>query len=130
MNAPEIPVSWGELIDKITILEIKAVKLRSRTALANVNAELSLLRAKIHPEIAARSEIISYKQKLADINGQLWQIEERIRQMETAQQFDREFVELARLVYKRNDERALLKRKINSALNSGLSEEKSFFETI
>ena len=125
MKAPEVLLSWGELIDKITILEIKSGRLKNPTALANVDKELKLLA--LRAEIAFRSaDVAVLKKRLSDVNGALWEIEDKIRAKEAQQEFDAEFIELARSVYKRNDERAAIKRQINVALSSDLIEEKSY----
>jgi hypothetical protein len=125
MKAPEVLLSWGELIDKITILEIKSGRLKNPTALANVDKELTLLASRA--ETGLRSgDVAVLKKRLSEVNEALWEIEDKIRAKEAQQEFDAEFVELARSVYKRNDERAGLKRQINVALSSDLIEEKSY----
>ena len=123
---PKIPVSWGELIDKITILEIKTARLSNPVALANVAKELALLRRAGEREFAENAEVLGLKQQLTAVNEALWQIEDEIREKERQDAFDEAFVALARSVYKRNDERAALKRQINSLLSSELVEEKSY----
>jgi hypothetical protein len=128
MSPPEAPVSWGELIDKVTILEIKRKRLKRPEALANVAKELSLLSALADGAIADRADVMSLKRRLAAVNEDLWDIEDRIRLQEAARTFDERFIELARSVYKRNDERAAIKRTINLALSSELIEEKSYSE--
>jgi len=122
---PQIPVSWGELIDKITILEIKRGNIESEGALRNVGLELSLLQAIAQPVLAA-GEITALKSRLAAVNEELWQIENLIREKELRLEFDASFVELARLVYKLNDERSALKRAVNTMLKSAIIEEKSY----
>jgi hypothetical protein len=125
MKAPEVLLSWGELIDKITILEIKSGRLNNPAALANVDKELKLLT--VQADAAMHSaEVPVLKKRLWQINEALWDIEDKIRAKEARQEFDAEFIELARSVYKRNDERAAIKRQINTALSSDLSEEKSY----
>src|ERR1700719_4308918 len=126
MTTPEIPVSWGELIDKITILEIKTARLKSETALHNVQRELSLLNGKAGEWMSNQQELMVVRSKLAEVNGRLWDIEDKIREKDLKKQFDAEFIELARSVYRLNDERAALKREINLALSSELFEEKSY----
>ena len=117
------PVSLGELIDKITILEIKAERLQG-PALVNVGRELAGLR-----EICERHQL-TIDQDLIDqlrqTNGQLWEIEDAIREQERRQDFGEAFVALARAVYHQNDRRAALKRRINTATGSALIEEKSY----
>jgi hypothetical protein len=125
-EAPIIPVSWGELIDKITILEIKSKRLRAERALANVRAELTLLNAIAARGALGRPEVAALKDRLTAVNEDLWTIEDRIREKESAKAFDAEFIELARSVYLRNDERSRLKREINICLSSTLVEEKSY----
>jgi hypothetical protein len=126
MSPPEAPVSWGELIDKVTILEIKRKRLKRPEALADVAKELSLPSALADGAIADRADVMSLKRRLAAVNEDLWDIEDRIRLEEAARTFDEGFIELARSVYKRNDERAAIKRTINLALSSELIEEKSY----
>lgn len=126
MKTPEVPISWGELIDKMTILEIKAVRLKSPAALANVNTELKLLAANAGAVLQSSGEMPGLKDRLCKINAALWEIEDKIREKEARQEFDAEFIELARSVYKRNDERAAIKRQINTLLSSDLMEEKSY----
>jgi len=124
-SAPIAPISWGELVDKITILEIKSVKIADPIALANVRRELSLL-SEIAATQAECATLAQLRQGLREVNGELWEIEDRIRQKERAGAFDDDFIALARSVYKRNDERAALKRQVNELLMSDLVEEKSF----
>ncbi|TLY52975.1 MAG: hypothetical protein E6K53_02495 [Gammaproteobacteria bacterium] len=126
MNELSVPVSYGELIDKITILEIKAAQIRDAAKLANVRTELDLLNATWAAHPASRTDIFAERAQLKAVNETLWDIEDRIRLKEKAQAFDSEFVELARAVYFRNDERAAHKRAINLKLGSTLVEEKSY----
>lgn len=121
-----IPVSFGELIDKITILEIKSERIGDAAKLANVRAELGLLDKTWAAHPSSRVDIADERGRLKAVNEQLWDIEDRIRLKEKAQVFDAEFVELARAVYFRNDERAAVKREINLKLGSSLVEEKSY----
>ncbi len=125
-TTPHVPVSWGELIDKITILEIKRDRLESESALANVRRELDALRVMTDPVLAADAEAAAITAKLKTVNETLWDIEDRIRGKEAARAFDEEFIDLARAVYKRNDERAALKKQLNLKLASELVEEKSY----
>lgn len=122
-----VPVSYGELIDKISILEIKAQRIADAAKLSNVQKELSALLAtwKDHPASRAAS-IEDLWGGLRDVNGQLWDIEDRIRVKEGQGCFDTEFIELARAVYFINDDRARLKRELNARLGSDLVEEKSY----
>lgn len=120
---PDAPISWGELIDKITILELKAERVVDATARANVRRELALLRP-LEPEPAG--PLAELRVRLAGVNARLWDVEDRLREKEAASDFGPEFVELARSVYRCNDERAAIKREINLALGSSLVEEKSY----
>jgi hypothetical protein len=119
---PQVPVSWGELIDKITILEIKLERLRLPKAVANVQRELDRLRA----ALGAPEGVEAMKDALAAVNRTLWDIEDSIRAKEAAGVFDAEFVALARGVYHNNDERSRIKRAINEKLQSVIIEEKQY----
>jgi uncharacterized protein DUF6165 len=123
--APSIQVSWGELIDKITILEIKEQRLLSKQAIANVRNELAALMS-VADRTLARKDVAALKNQLKSINETLWEIEDKIRAKEAAQSFDQEFIRLARSVYVNNDKRGDLKRRINVLLNSTLGEEKQY----
>lgn len=123
---PRIPVAWGELIDKITILEIKSERILDAAAVANVRKELALLRDVAAPVLSDNDEILDLLRQLRAINERLWDIENRIRGKEAAGEFDREFIELARAVYKSNDERGAKKREIDRKLICGLTVEKSY----
>jgi hypothetical protein len=126
MSEISVPVSFGELIDKITILEIKAARIHDAAKVANVRTELRMLDATWQAHPAARTDIAAERASLKAVNELLWDIEDRIRLKEKAQAFDQEFIELARAVYFRNDERAAHKRAINLKLGSTLVEEKSY----
>ena len=123
---PLIPISWGELIDKITILEIKQAQIKSPTALTNINKELGYLNDILQNNTGVSELIKVFIQLILDVNKRLWQVEDDIRDKELKQEFDIGFIELARRVYVLNDERAKLKKSINQALNSELVEEKSY----
>ncbi len=123
---PEIPVSWGELIDKITILEIKSCRIVSTQAVANVRLELALLNERASAALRQKADVAALKAQLTEVNEALWDIEDKIRGKEAASDFGAEFIELARAVYKTNDRRAAIKREINKALQSKLVEEKSY----
>jgi hypothetical protein len=125
-SIPLTPISWGELIDKITILEIKQTNIKSATALANINKELGYLNEIIKESTGVAELINDVKQQLLNLNKLLWQVEDDIRDKDFKQEFDAAFIELARRVYKLNDERAKLKKSINEILNSELVEEKSY----
>jgi len=124
--APQIPVSWGELIDRITILEIKSERLSAEEALANVRSELVLLRNIAQRVLETQRVVVETKMRLRAVNERLWHVEDRLREKEAEEDFGSEFVGLARSVYKNNDERAALKRKINDAVPCGIVEEKSY----
>jgi hypothetical protein len=123
---PLTPISWGELIDKITILEIKQVNIKSASALININKELGYLNEIVKNNTGVAELIKDLKLELLDVNKRLWQVEDDIRDKELKHEFDGGFIELARRVYRLNDERAKLKKSINHALNSELFEEKSY----
>jgi hypothetical protein len=125
MKTPSVPVSWGELIDKITILEIKSKKIIREPAASNINTELSLL-SKIAKEVLQDEVFQTLKTDLFLVNSELWDIEDQIRLKESMKQFGDEFVSLARSIYQKNDLRAKLKRSLNEKLASGLMEEKSY----
>jgi len=121
-----IPVAYGELIDKITILEIKAERLEDATKRANVERELALLREIWARDPKSAIDISDLQARLHAINARLWDIEEGKRACEREQRFDASFIELARQVYFGNDERARIKRAINERLGSSIVEEKSY----
>ena len=122
---PLIPVSCGELIDKLTILQIKIERLESPGALANVRRELAALRQVAVP-LPASVELDRLTGALLAVNRQLWDVEDSLRDKEARQLFDAAFVEQARAVYRLNDERARIKREINRLLGSDLVEEKQY----
>lgn len=126
MSLIQTPMSYGELIDKITILEIKSRRIADEAKLANVRNELDLLNATWANDAASQTDISDERARLLAVNELLWDIEDQIRLKERAQAFDQEFIELARAVYFRNDERAAFKREINLKLGSQLVEEKSY----
>jgi len=128
MNKPKTPltpISWGELIDKVTILEIKLDKINDRSAIINIQKELNYLDEIVQKEHIEHA-IFQIKSSLKETNLKLWVVEDDIRQKELKGEFDNEFIQLARSVYKLNDERAKLKKSINQVLNSELIEEKSY----
>jgi hypothetical protein len=120
------PVSAGELIDKISILEIKSERMTDETKRANVIRELDLLQAERERSLAASPELTTLTAALKSVNERLWKTEDDIRRCEAAGDFGERFVELARSVYKSNDERAAVKRQINDLVRSDLVEEKSY----
>ena len=128
MNSPKIPISWGELFDKITILQIKLENITSKNALENVEQELKKLQSILTQYCLKTMETTQLEGELRQINQQLWDIEDQIRDKERNNSFDNEFIQLARSVYITNDERSRIKRKINDMFGSELVEEKSYAE--
>lgn len=126
MSEISVPVSPGELIDKITILEIKALRIADAGKVANVRRELEALSATWAASAYSAVNIEADKAALRAVNERLWKIEDDIRDKERAGCFDTEFIRLARAVYFENDERAAIKRRINTNLGSALIEEKSY----
>src|SRR5277367_1409748 len=126
MNEIKVPISPGELLDKITILRIKSQRMSDPAKLANVRLELKALEetwgAAAHSKIDVAADVAA----LLAVNERLWVIEDEIRDKERAQAFDAEFIRLARAVYFENDERAAIKRRINVKLDSSIVEEKSY----
>lgn len=122
---PHVPTSWGEVIDKITILEIKVARLPTQEARTNAGRELALLQAVAQPALAADG-VAALAARLKGLNETLWEIEDLIRDHERSGNFDAAFVALARSVYKRNDERGAVKRELNRVLGSVLIEEKGY----
>ncbi len=121
-----VPISPGELLDKITILRIKAARIGDAGKLANVRRELELLEHNRRRSVPARADLAADEAELERVNAELWDIEDHIREHEARRRFDAVFVELARSVYLRNDERAAIKRRINLKLDSAIVEEKSY----
>jgi len=126
LPSPHVPVSWGELLDKITILEIKQERIRDAAARANVARELRQL-WQIGAGALGHEGIAEPFAALKAVNAALWEIEDAIRQEDATGRFGPEFVHLARAVYRQNDQRAALKREINRLLESELVEEKSYW---
>ena len=124
--APYVPISWGECVDKITILEIKLRNAASTQAAANVARELGVLTAALARMGPATPELDRKRAVLRQVNEELWAIEDEIRDCEAKQQFGERFIELARSVYRQNDERARIKRAINELTNSSIVEEKLY----
>lgn len=123
---PTVSISWGELIDRVTILEIKAARLSDDAARARVARELAALSEMAGSAVAREPRVLALKNALREVNETLWSIEDEIRQKEVRQQFDADFIRLARAIYQNNDERGRLKREINSLLQSDLGEEKQY----
>jgi len=120
------PVSIGELIDKITILEIKAERIDDAAKLANVRTELDGLLPLFARQQASQPALDALKQALKAINERMWDIQDQLRDKEAAQQFDDAFVQLARGVYRTNGERVQVKNEINRVAGSALVEEKQY----
>lgn len=121
-----VEVSVGEVIDKITILELKNAKISDPTKLANVQAELTTLNETVAAALPPTAELDALRAELYAINAALWEIEDEIRICESRGDFGPRFIELARAVYVTNDQRATVKKKINLAVGSRLVEEKSY----
>ena len=126
MSEIKVPISPGELLDKLTILRIKSKRMRDAQKLANVRLELQALEQTWAASAYSKINIDADIDALQAVNERLWVIEDDIRDKERAQAFDAEFIRLARAVYVENDERAVIKRRINVALGSTLVEEKSY----
>jgi hypothetical protein len=112
-ETPYVAVSWGELIDKISILEIKKDKIKDVEALKNINSELNILMEFCSKKIEILNILNNFKKELKVVNSELWEIEDKIREKEIKKEFDAEFIQIARMVYIKNDFRSILKRKIN-----------------
>ena len=121
-----IPISPGEFLDKLTILEIKRERMADAEKLGHIRRELGLLHAMWASSCLARIDVLTLVAELKQINETLWDIEDRIRLKERMEIFDKEFIELARSVYRTNDRRSAVKRALNVMLNSELMEEKSY----
>jgi hypothetical protein len=128
MSEIKVPVSPGELLDKITILRIKSQRMSDPAKVSNVRGELRLLEETWNASAYARVNVEADISALMSVNERLWVIEDDIRDKERAQAFDAEFIRLARAVYVENDERAAIKRRINTTLGSSIVEEKSYRE--
>jgi hypothetical protein len=122
MSSPMVPISWGELLDKVAILEIKVQRLRAPAARANATAELNALRQAAVPPLA----VAELEAALRAVNTRLWRIEDLIREKEAVGDFGPAFVALARSVYHENDERGRIKQALNRLLRSALVEEKQY----
>ena len=123
----KVEISNGELIDKITILEIKLIEIKDKDKLINIQKEFDTLNPLVEKLFEKYdSQLQHHYDELAKINGQLWDIEDWIRECEHEKRFDKEFVELARSVYITNDKRSEIKKLINILTESGLVEEKSY----
>ena len=126
MDNLNVPVSPGEVLDKITILEIKSERMTDAGKVANVRAELALLQETWNDNIRDNETIRGLHAQLKEINEALWEIEDDIRDKERAKEFDDRFIELARAVYVTNDRRSQVKKELNLHLGSEIIEEKSY----
>ena len=126
MDGILVPISPGELLDKITILRIKSARIEDAGKLSNVRRELALLEQNWRQAVSATAELAGDEAALERVNAELWDIEDRIREHESQRRFDAGFIELARAVYLHNDERAAIKQRINLKLRSVIVEEKSY----
>ena len=121
-----VPVSSGELIDKIAILKIKKKKIFNKSKLKNINNELSLLNEIYKNNFKNNKKLLLYEKKLIKINKKLWDIEDKIRFLESKKNFNQQFIDLARAIYINNDKRSEIKKKIYKLTGSRLIEEKSY----
>jgi hypothetical protein len=128
MSGIRVPISPGEMLDKMTILRIKSERMADAGKLGNVRLELKALEETWSASTYAKADIQAEMTALLKVNERLWVIEDDIRAKERAQAFDAEFIRLARAVYFENDERAAIKRRINVKLGSSIVEEKSYAE--
>jgi uncharacterized protein YukE len=126
MDIIQVPVSPGEVLDKITILEIKSERIKDADKVANVKRELELLSASWLEAVDEDDTVRRIHQELKTINEALWEIEDDIRDKERAREFDQAFIDLARSVYVTNDQRANAKKELNVYLGSEIVEEKSY----
>ena len=122
----KVPVSFGEVLDKITILEIKSERIKDDAKVRNVRLELDELTTTWNEAVPDQSAIADLRDQLKSVNEPLWEIEDDIRDQEAAQDFGDRFIELARAVYVTNDKRAAIKKDVNLALGSRFVEEKSY----
>ena len=126
MNKIYAEISAGELVDKITILKIKKEKITNKEKLIEIKKELDSLTNTFNKSIKKNINFETFTKELKNINLKLWNVEDKKRELEKKQRFGKEFIELARNVYKFNDERAKIKLKINEALGSNIKEVKSY----
>ena len=122
----KVPVSFGEVLDKITILEIKSERIADAEKVKNVRLELDELSATWNEAVQDQAAIADLRRQLKEVNEALWEIEDDIRDQEAAQDFGAKFIELARAVYVTNDKRAAIKQDVNLALGSRFVQEKSY----
>jgi phenylalanyl-tRNA synthetase alpha subunit len=125
-KTPMVPISWGELIDKLTILEIKQKYIKSQNQIENIKIEYSYLSLVFKKECKNKKIVAELTKRLKKINQNLWNVEEKIRKKDLNSEFDNDFISLAKKVYKYNDKRSNLKKQINLNLGSEIVEEKSY----
>jgi hypothetical protein len=126
MGNIHVPASPGEVLDKITILEIKSERIGDSEKIANVKTELALLQRTWVDHVRDDEVVIDLRSQLKDVNEALWDLEDQIREKERAREFDERFIELARSIYFTNDRRSKVKRELNLHLGSAIIEEKSY----
>ena len=124
LDTPLVPVSWGELLDKISILEIKVARMEKPKTQQWAQQELTALMAKVPEAVRDDSQVRALCAALKQVNEMLWDVEDHLRALDASQRFDADFIALARSVYRHNDRRAALKREINDLLGSNLREVK------
>ncbi len=122
----EVPISCGELVDKLSILEIKKTEIKDEEKLKQVVNEFNALKEIYEKLFNNSKEIESLYRELLKINGELWKIEDKLRKLEKEEEFDEEFIEYARGVYKTNDRRFEIKSQINTMFNSEIKEQKEY----
>lgn len=121
-----VPIAPGELVDKITILDIKLERIVDTAKLENIRRELDLLRDVQRRHLPSDAAMADFERRLREVNGRIWTLEDTIRECERSKSFDELFLETARAIYRTNDERAAVKREINLYLGSQIVEEKSY----
>jgi hypothetical protein len=126
VDFPYVPVSWGEIIDKITILELKILNIDKPLARVNIELELYYLNDIVKNSLPFNDSVLEYRSKLSSINKELWEVEDSIRECEANKDFGPIFINLARSVYRLNDQRSFLKKCINQETGSKIKEEKSY----
>lgn len=126
VKPPLVEIAIGELIDKLTILQIKSEHIRDPEKLKNILFEIELLNEARRQSVPESPELTRLEVELKAVNQQIWDIEDAVRDCERNQRFDEHFVALARSVYKTNDKRAAVKKRINELFNSRIVEEKSY----
>ena len=124
LPSPQVPISWGEFIDKLTILEVKSVRIKDEKALADVRTAHTQLLSCADPRWSDNGPLLAFKTQLRAVHEMIWVVKDDLRAKETLQEFDDDFIRLARLVYQRNDERTALKRAINIFMQSDSAGEK------